>query len=218
MLQEQNAIEVVDFVAERAREEVLTANFERFTLHVLCLDGDKLRPHNVPAESGNGETTFFFAHFTFGMSYLGVRKNNFPFRIFSAGHVDYRKAHALSDLRSSQPYALRRVHGSEHVFGKLFEFRVKFFYQRARLFEDRIAVLDDRIDFPWRRRHRWRVRGGGRKCFRSRRLVGHSCRNSAAFLAVSLPQIFAEKYPPTQEQPWLRLRPLRRGPRTNQTA
>ena len=57
------------------------------------------------------------ADFAFGVSDLGVCQNNFRFGIFPAGHVHDGEAHAFSDLWSSQAYALRCVHGGEHVFG-----------------------------------------------------------------------------------------------------
>src|SRR5919109_5059248 len=68
MLQKENSVEVVDFVAKRAGQKVLAANFERLAFDVLCFDSDKLGAHDVAAKAGNGEAAFFFADFAFGVS------------------------------------------------------------------------------------------------------------------------------------------------------
>src|SRR5579859_7113239 len=43
MLDEKNAIEVIDFVTEGAGQQIFAADFEEFALGVLRFDGDKLR-------------------------------------------------------------------------------------------------------------------------------------------------------------------------------
>src|SRR5690242_8862374 len=217
MLQEEDAVKVVDLMAKRARQEVFTTNFKGFSFHVLRFDGDKLWANDIAAKAGNGEAAFFFPDLAFGVCDLRIRQDNFRFRVFTARHVYNRKAHTLSDLWSSQANALRGIHGSEHVFGKFFELGVKCYYRRARLFQNRVAVLDDRIDFARWRRRLWRFSNGGRRRLRTRRFVGHSCRNCAASLRENPHQIFAEKYRLTQVQPWLHPRPRRRGPRTNRS-
>ena len=51
MLDEKDAIEVVDFVAEGAGEQVFAADLEGFALGVLRAHGDELRAQNVAAKA-----------------------------------------------------------------------------------------------------------------------------------------------------------------------
>ncbi len=72
MLEEEDAVEVIDFVAEGAGEEIFAADFERFTFGVLGFDRDELRADDVAAEAGDGEAAFFFAFFSFEVDDLGI--------------------------------------------------------------------------------------------------------------------------------------------------
>src|SRR6267378_4504154 len=130
MLEKENAVEVIDLVAESTRKKIFAANLVGLAFGVLGLNSDKLRTDDVPAEAGDREAAFFFA--------------DFPFRMNDFG-----------------------------------------------LFEDGVAKFDDRINLALLGR---RLRGGDRGGFRTRRFVGHSCRNSAASRRGCLPQIFAEKH------------------------
>src|SRR5579862_2418356 len=121
MLQEKDAVEVVDFVAEGASQKIFAANLEGFALGVQRFYGDKLRPHNVTAEAGDREAAFFFADFAFGVGNFWIYENDFGFRIFPASDVNDGEANAFADLRRSEANSLRGVHRSEHVFGKFFK-------------------------------------------------------------------------------------------------
>src|SRR5712692_9667858 len=87
MLQKEDAIEVIDFMAEGAGKHVFTADFKRLAFDVLGFHGDKLRADDVTAEAGNREAAFFLADFTLGVSDFGISQDNFRFRVFPAGHV-----------------------------------------------------------------------------------------------------------------------------------
>src|SRR5690242_10635896 len=100
MLQEEDAVEVVDFMAEGTGKEILAANFENLAFGILSFDGHKLRADDIAAESGNGEATFLFAIFAFGMNDFGIGENNLGLGVFPAGDVDHGEAHALSNLWS----------------------------------------------------------------------------------------------------------------------
>src|ERR1700687_5465785 len=215
MLDEENAVEMIDFMAEGAGEEVFAADFKGFALGVLRPDSYKLRAQDVAAEAGNGEAAFFFALFTFGVNNFGVGKNDFSFGIFPAGYVDHGYAQVQADLGRSESDALRGIHGGEHIFGELLEFGVEILYRRSGLFEDRIAELDDRVDLA---RSGDCLRRGGLPSLRTRRFVGHNYRNSVASRRESLPQIFAEKHRRAQGQPSLRRRRRRRGRHTSRSA
>src|SRR5215469_5579185 len=106
MLKEEDAAEVVDFVAKGACQKVFAANLKRFAFHVLRFHRDKLRAHDVTPESRNGEAALFFANFALSVSDFRVRKDNFRLRIFAPGYIYHREAHAFTDLRRGQPHAL----------------------------------------------------------------------------------------------------------------
>ena len=53
MLQKKNAVEMIDFMAKGPGQKIFAANFKGFALRILSFDGDKLRAHDVTAESGN---------------------------------------------------------------------------------------------------------------------------------------------------------------------
>src|SRR5258708_22426678 len=199
MLDKENGVEVIDFMAEGAGQEVFAADFKGLALGVLRFDGHKLRAQDVAAETGNGEAAFFFALLAFSVNNFWVGENDFSFWIFPAGYVDDGHAQMQTDLGGSKSDALRGVHGGEHIFGQLFQFGVECFYECSRLFEDGIAVLDDRIDLAGSG-DGLRSRGGLRG-FSTRRSVGPSYRNSVASLRERLLQIFAEKHRRAQGQP-----------------
>src|SRR6266566_7625908 len=218
VLQKKDSVQVIDLMAERARQQVFPANFKPLALGVLRLDGHKLRPQHVSPKAWNREATLFFANFPFRVNHLGIRQHDLGFGILPAGYVHHREPQAQSNLRRCQTDALRRVHGSEHVPGELLQFRVEFFYRRARLLQDGITVFDDRINLSRSRSRLRRLGGRSAGWFRTRQFVEHSCRNSAASPRANLPQIFAEKHPPAQGLPLLRPPLLPRAPRTNRTA
>src|SRR5271170_1341254 len=217
MLQEKNSVQVIDFMAERARQEIFAANLERLALEVLRSHGDELRTNNVSTKPWNRKAAFLFADFPFGMDNFWIDQNDLCFRIFAVRNSDHRHPDALANLRRGQADALRGVHRSKHILGKLFELRVKLLDGGPGLFENRIAILHDRIDLARRRFGRLR---GFHRCggLRTRRFVGHSSRNSAVFRRANLLQIFAEKHRRAQVPPWpLRQHP-RRAQRTNPNA
>src|ERR1700730_1840161 len=215
MLNEENAVKVIDFVAEVASEKIFAANFNGIALVGVRFDGYKLRGQDIAAEFGNGEAAFLFALFAFSVNNFGVGEDDFSFWIFPAGDVDDGQAQTQADLGRSESYALSGVHGREHIFGELFEFGVEILYRWSGLFKNRVAVLDDRMDLA---RCGECLRRRGLRGFRTRRFVGHSYRNSAASRRGSLLQIFAEKHRRAQEQPSLRRQPLQRARHTNRSA
>jgi hypothetical protein len=147
VLDEKNAVEVIDFVAEGAGEEIFATDFEGFALGVLRLYGDKLRTQDVAAKTWNGEAAFFFELFAFGVNNFRVGENEFRFGIFTARDVNDGHAQMQADLGRGESDALRGIHRGEHIFGELLQFGIEVFYRRCGFFEDGIAVLDDWVDF-----------------------------------------------------------------------
>src|SRR5260370_6783797 len=203
MLDEKNAVEVVDFVAEGAGQKIFAANLERFALGILRFYRDELRADDVAAKAGNGEAALFFALFAFGAYDFGVGEDDLGFGVFSAGDVNDGDANGKADLWRGEADALRSVHGGEHIFGKLFEAGIEVLYGRCGFFEDGIAVFDDLVDLSGCRDGLGGRGLGGLRGFRTRRFVEHSYRNSAASRRANLLQIFAEKHRRAQEQPSL---------------
>src|SRR6266478_3896682 len=74
VLQEKNSVQVIDLMAERARQQVFAANFKRLALGVLRLDGHELRTHHVSAKPRNREAAFFFANFALRLNPSRIRQ------------------------------------------------------------------------------------------------------------------------------------------------
>src|SRR5260370_42334744 len=128
MLDEENAVEVIDLVAEGAGKQVFAGNLERLALGILRFYGDELRPDDVAAKAGNGEAAFFFALFAFSMNDFGLGEDDLRFGVFPAGDVNNGDANGEADLRSGAAAALRGTHGVEHVIGELFAAGVECFH------------------------------------------------------------------------------------------
>src|SRR6266404_4754068 len=120
MLDEEDAVEVIDFMAEGASQEIFAADFESFAFGVLRFYSDKLGAQDVAAETWNGEAAFLFALFAFSVNDLGIGEYDFCFGIFSTGYIDHGQAQVQADLRGSESDPLGSVHGGEHIFGELF--------------------------------------------------------------------------------------------------
>src|SRR5712692_11008843 len=67
MLQKEDAIEVIDFMAESAGEHVFPADFKRLAFDVLRFHGDELGADDVASEARNRKASFFLPDFTFGV-------------------------------------------------------------------------------------------------------------------------------------------------------
>src|SRR5467141_2290860 len=94
MLEKEDAVEVIDLMAEGARQEIFAANFVVLAFGVLGFHGDKLRADDVTAEAGNGEAALFLADFSLGVNDFGIGQDDLGFGIFSAGDVDHGETKA----------------------------------------------------------------------------------------------------------------------------
>src|SRR5216684_4189978 len=92
MLEKENAVEVIDLMAEGAGEKIFAANFVGLAFGVLSLHGDKLRADDVAAKAGNREASLFFADFSLGVNDFGIGEDNLGFGIFSASDVNHGEA------------------------------------------------------------------------------------------------------------------------------
>src|ERR1700756_3833162 len=99
MLDEENAVEMIDLVAEGPGQQVFAADLEGFALGVLRAHSDELRAQYVAAKAGNGEAAFLFALFAFGVNYFGIGEDDFRFRILSTRDIDHGHTEGEADLR-----------------------------------------------------------------------------------------------------------------------
>src|SRR4029077_16271937 len=61
MLQEEDAVEVVNFMAEGAGQKIFAANLKRLALEILRLYGDEMGADDVATKTGDRQTAFFLA-------------------------------------------------------------------------------------------------------------------------------------------------------------
>src|SRR5271156_5662696 len=99
MRDEEDAVEVVNLVAEGAGEQAFAAAFERSARRILRANGDVLGALDVTAESGQREAAFFFALLAFGINNFGIDEDHFRFGDFSVGDVDHSEPQAYANLR-----------------------------------------------------------------------------------------------------------------------
>src|SRR5579863_9156031 len=83
MSDEENAVEVIDFVAKGARKETLAAHFKFFTRRIVSMHSDILRARHVAAETRHRKAAFLFALFALGVNDLRIRANDFRLGIFA---------------------------------------------------------------------------------------------------------------------------------------
>src|ERR1700691_5411543 len=58
-LNKENAVQVIDLVAERPRQQILAANLKRLAFGVLRFHGDELSRHLIAAKPSCGEASVF---------------------------------------------------------------------------------------------------------------------------------------------------------------
>src|SRR5579859_1497186 len=81
MIDEQNAVEMINFVAESTREQAFAAHFKFLSRDIERLHCDVLRTGYVAAETGHRKTAFFFALLAFGVNDLRICADKLRFGI-----------------------------------------------------------------------------------------------------------------------------------------
>src|SRR6202041_825402 len=143
---EEDTVEVINFVTEGAGEEAFAAAFEGSARRVLRADGDVLRALDVTTKPRKREAAFFFALLAFGVNNFGIGENHFRFGNFSVGDVNYGEAQTDADLRRGESDAGGGVHGFEHIRDEFLQVVVEFFHALAGGFEDRVAEFHNRMN------------------------------------------------------------------------
>src|ERR1700679_2033423 len=143
---EEDAVEVIDFVAEGAREQAFAAAFELGARRVLRADSDILRTFDVATKTWEREAAFFFALLAFGVNNFGIGEDHLRLRNCSIGDINHCETQAHANLRCCQPHAVRGIHGFEHVRDEFLDVLVEFFHALARSFQHGVAVFHDRMN------------------------------------------------------------------------
>src|SRR5580698_5729392 len=143
---EQDAVQVIDLVAESTGEQAFAAAFELGARRVLRADGDVLWTFDVAPKTWEREAAFFFALLAFGVNNFGVGEDHPRLWNFSIGDINHCETQAHANLRCCEPHAIRGVHGFEHVRDEFLDVLVEFFHALARGFQHGVAVFHDRMN------------------------------------------------------------------------
>src|ERR1035437_3264437 len=112
MRQEEDSVQVVDFVLHRSRHQVFAFHLDDFSLCISGADSYSLVAADIFPEAWDAETAFFTGLFALFMDDLRVDQNyfvRFDIRL-AAGGVDYRQPFVNVDLRGGQSETSRGVH------------------------------------------------------------------------------------------------------------
>jgi len=142
---------MIDGMREEIRRLGLIAtDMETATLltagRVLGAHGDAQRTRDLFPELGQAQAAFAAALLSFGADDLGIHQHQSGLGIFLEGNVDDGQALGDADLRRRQAYAVRRVHGLEHVLDQLAQSGVEDGDGFRRFLQNRVAIFDDGID------------------------------------------------------------------------
>src|SRR6476646_4261420 len=112
---EQKAVDVVDLVAERAREELGALVGPLLPVRVEPLHDDARRAHGGAAEAGHGQAAFVVPLLALAEHELGVDQLDELAGLLADGEVHDDDAQRHRDLRCGQADAGGRVHRLHHV-------------------------------------------------------------------------------------------------------
>src|SRR5258708_1571486 len=81
----QTAVQVIDFMRERPRQQFLAGSLERFALNILRAHANRLGARHLFPKTWNAEAAFFAGLRAFAMNNLGIEQNDFLFRVLAHG-------------------------------------------------------------------------------------------------------------------------------------
>ena len=155
---EQDAVQMIHFMLDGAREQAAGAKFKGLEILVQRLDLHKFRPGNFPEDFRETEAAFRgFGGFAEGFD-LGIDEDERHERfhlyrfaiylqrggaVFGIGYVNDGHLERLADLLGGQTDAVAFVHGFKHVLNELFDFRRQLFNRLALLPQDWPAIFND---------------------------------------------------------------------------
>src|ERR1700724_4486059 len=90
--EEEKSVEVIDFVAEGAREKPFAAHFKFLPGRILCPHGDVLGPGDISAEARDREASFLFSLLALGVNDFRICADDLCFRIFPVADINHGDA------------------------------------------------------------------------------------------------------------------------------
>jgi hypothetical protein len=138
---EQDPVEVVGLVLDRAGEEVRALDDDRLAVHVEPVGDDAAGPEAVDREPGQGQAALGTVLDLLGEPELGVDQV-----AHLTGDVPGEDAQAHTDLRCRQAGAGRVQHGVGQVVDERAQLLVEVRHRRRSRAQDRIAEQPDRPD------------------------------------------------------------------------
>jgi hypothetical protein len=109
--------------------------------------GDALRTRDLLPEPRNAQTSFLSRLQTFVRNDFGINEHDALGLILIPRTIDHRNAARDSDLRRSQADTAGCIHGFEHVFNQLVEFRtVEIRDVFSTLLQHWVAKFDDWVN------------------------------------------------------------------------
>src|SRR5437899_3269654 len=143
---EQKPVDMVDLVAERAREQLRPFIGPLLAVGVEALDDDALRPHRGAPEAGHGEAALVVTLLPLTQHELGIDQLDELALLLADGEVDHDDAQGHGDLRRGQADARGRVHRLDHVVEEPADRAVDLTDGLGGLVEHRVAVFHDGPD------------------------------------------------------------------------
>ena len=143
MIQEENAVQVIDLVEQRTRKQFFASNLNRLAVRILRLDRDLIRARDRFAKTGNAEAALFARLLALLGGDFRVNDDNLFGFVLADTDVDHRDLFADADLRRGQANTLGCVHGLPHICDQLVQFlRAELGDPFGLLFQDRLTILD----------------------------------------------------------------------------
>src|SRR5690242_5382904 len=123
-------------------EQLLAAEFDFFTLFVFGADENVICTRDRFAKPGDTKAALFTSLLTLSLNDLGIDDHELLGFVLASADVDHGYALAVSDLRSRETNAFRRVHGFPHVGHQLSEFlSIEISYRLGHFLEHGSAIL-----------------------------------------------------------------------------
>lgn len=155
LVEDEDALEVIELVLDAAGEEAAGAEFEAFAVFVGGFDGDDGRTEDVAADVGETEAPFFVG---FGRAFegeeLGIDEDHCVGggawrigirRIFVAGwDVEHEEGDGEADLRGGEADSVGVVHEFDHAFGDPAGLIGDFFDSLGGLSKSLFGIMQDR--------------------------------------------------------------------------
>ena len=123
MVDEQDTLQVVEFVLHDAGQQSRAFALERTAFLIVGLNDDSFGTHNFLVHARNGETSFFVGNgLKTGTDDLGIDEDQ-GLTVFLLGD---EQGQLMSDLRRGETDAPPLHHGGDHFLSQEAEFGVEF--------------------------------------------------------------------------------------------